>query len=566
MRVQALLFVAVGVLSSANHAADFTVTRSDDPAVSAGFSGPCPVFQGCSLRQAVLMANARAGADRILLDRKTYSLTQTTMSSTIDGRTGPLWVTDSLSIVGASSALTRVRWNASHHLHQVFVTANLLNLEALSVADGRGEYGGCIRAQSDLNLRAVVVEGCRAINGGAIRLNLVTLAAPAVLTLRTATLRNNLASGYGGALEMSGATTIIADGAQILGNTANSGGGAISINGSVGFSSTDPVVWRNDGAESQIADNSAGGNGGAILISSNYRLNMFVFPASGPQIVFARNVAVGNGGAISVGNYSGSGPRLSLEGVRFDDNAAAAGGAIAARGGLFIISSEFNRNVAQNAGGGALQLDLGTSGNLGSNDIRQTSFNQNRAISNGGAINNDCQGLNLRDVSLYNNSVGSGDGAAIASSGNTFLAHVSTDAHSLAPTPTAPLTKSALLKTFHTFCGGQPFGLANSLIAGNDRCYSPTYGTFSSNGGNQYGPGSGGCYLLAGLDQFQANPSVFALSWNTFGGVRKVLGWTNDGLPRPQVNFGQPVYCSTQDVRGLPRNDGACDAGAFEQQ
>lgn len=89
-------------------------------------------------------------------------------------------------------------------------------------------------------------------------------------------------------------------------------------------------------------------------------------------------------------------------------------------------------------------------------------------------------------------------------------------------------------------------------------------GSFSSGGGNFYSASAPGCNFIAGLD-FSHSPAALAVNPGTFGGEQTVLGWDNDGLTRPQVNAGQPAYCSSEDVRGLPRSD-ACDAGAFEQQ
>lgn len=51
-------------------AADFTVTRTDDP--SPGDCAP----DDCSLREAVIAANNRGGPDRILLSNQVYSLTR----------------------------------------------------------------------------------------------------------------------------------------------------------------------------------------------------------------------------------------------------------------------------------------------------------------------------------------------------------------------------------------------------------------------------------------------------------------------------------------------------------
>jgi len=580
MHTKLALLLALSAAATSAMAIDYNVTRTDDPALNSLSLTPCLPSGGCSLRQAILATNKNPGADRILLSKKIYSLSLSASSGIIDGRTGPLWVTDDLQIVGASAALTRVRWAASMmhpltsgdrliHQSRAFSSAIAprLGLQSLTLSDGRGISGGCVFSQgSQLDLIDSVMENCRASYGGAIWLN------SPILTLTRSILRGNQASVCGGAIRIGtglASTTIVADGAQLLNNTALEDGGAVCALGQLGLGFSPngiQAVWRNKGASSLFADNSAGRNGGAISLQSLTTLNMFVFPASGPQILFERNVAGARGGAIDLSApYPSVQPplKLTLEGARLENNAAASGGAIASRGELLITTSEFKGNAAQAGKGGAIALDFESATHLGKAEIRQSSFNQNSASSFGGAIASECQNLSLRDSSLYANSALT-QGEAISASGSTFLTHVTTDGHGVANF-SGPNT---LFKSFNTACGAQAFVLTNSLIAGQDSCFAPSAGTIASNGGNQFGPGAGGCFQMAGLDQGHSSASVFGLSLGTFGGVKNVLGWNNDGLSRPQRNFAQSLYCTagSVDVRGLPRNDGACDAGAFEQR
>lgn len=557
-----LLVLSVAVPNSAT-AADIVVKRSDDPAIPANFNYRCDAMLGCSLRQAVLIANNRPGADQILLGKKTYTLTQTTSSTTVDGFKGPLFVDDALTVKGVDTSLSRIRWNAGFqqpHTHQVFLNAANLDLESLTVSDGRGESGGCINARDDLTLRHVVIENCRATSGGAIRLNVITRDHPALFSIYSSILRNNTAS-YGGAIAASGGTTIISDSSQIVGNTANIRGGALALDSELMFSSNDPLNWYNNGGESLIADNTSGGDGGAISVGARTRLVVANLLGG---IAFERNVASGNGGAVAFSSTSNEWPKAHFQGVRFDDNAATNGGAISARdGGLLIESSDFNRNQAVSGRGGALQIEKISSSVGAETSIRESAFNQNLSASLGGAISNQCQVLWVRNASMYNNSTAAGDGTAVASSGNTKLIHVTTNGHNSVGSPTL---KATLYKTFSTLCGVQPFQLANSIVGGADSCYSPIVGVITSAGGNQFGPQAGGCTILSGVDHWNTDPSVFGLSLGGFGTTREVLGWDNDGVVRPQVNFGVAANCDVQDVLGRLRSDGACDAGAFEQQ
>lgn len=574
------LVVTLSAFTTPLWAADFTVTRTDDPAPDGVTLSQCRVGGDCSLREAVLAANKRPGPDRILLGRAVYELTRATSATTPDGRSGPLLVTDTLDVAGAGSARTRVRWRSgvtpphmfTPHKHPVWTASGdyQIDLQAMTISGGRGAAGGCIdRWAGDLNLRDVVVESCEGTTGGAIHFGGAYTSEGAgayVLSLVDTTLRDNLAQ-YGGALFLRQTGTVIGDGARLLDNTALQHGGAVEAvpAETTVISYALQMVWRSEGDGTQVADNSAGGNGGGFSLVGPGYANIFSVSGAAP-IVFERNVAVGEGGAISMRLQSFASPvagttaGMTLEQARLYDNAAASGGAVMLRAVRAVMNDiEFARNSAQNGSGGAIAADYATSGSRQSLlAIQRASFNQNHATQRGGAISSQCQIVSAYDSSFHaNTSIGNGE--VISSTGYTNFIHVSTDGHGQ---PT--MGPASLHLTHHTACPGSGFTIANSVIGGTDNCYGQ-HGIIMSNGGNQFSSYAGGCYFQAGLDAYGSSAS-FALSVGTFGGDKSVLGWTNDGITRPQVNFGQPSLCSITDVRGLPRNVGACDAGAFEQQ
>ncbi len=92
--VIALALSAVGM--SMTHAATFVVTRVDDPNPAS-----CTVAS-CSLREAVLAANANAGADVIELPDGQFSLT-----------IGELLVTDAVTIIGTGRNTTRIMFDGT---------------------------------------------------------------------------------------------------------------------------------------------------------------------------------------------------------------------------------------------------------------------------------------------------------------------------------------------------------------------------------------------------------------------------------------------------------------------
>jgi predicted outer membrane repeat protein len=577
-----LLFSSL-MLSSSVSALQYVVTRADDPDPSAN----CIQIGGCglSLRQAVLAANKRPGPDVIVLSRNIYELTRATSSSTPDGKSGPLLVTDTLEVIGDSAARTVVRWKSGSHLltqhrHQVWFAGTdggSLALEKLTVSHGRGSSGGCIyRAGTGyLALQDVVVESCSGKFGGAINQRAASVGGY-TLSLKNTELRNNQAEYQGGAVYLSQSATIIADGASLMDNTALGDGGAFfaATNVTPLLSLPLNIVWRSEGAGTLFEGNNAGGDGGAIALTTPGFANIYAVAGS-PLIRFENNVAGGAGGAVSaVRSYFSAvsparrdlsspsgGTRLTLERASMALNGASKGGAVALLGtGALIVSSYFKSNAALSGNGGAVFADYSTAAPTEAIDveIRQSSFNQNGAMTGfGGALANECQRFNVRDSAFYANSAAQGE--AISATGSTFMAHISTNGHG-AVEGNGPV---AIHKRHHTMCGTQSFAWANSIVSSVDRCGSQ-FGTFTSFGGNAYGPYGNTCPMIGALDQ-SGNSGAYHLMLGTFGGEFDVLGWNNDGQARPQINFGQAAYCSATDIRGMPRSDGACDSGAFEQ-
>jgi CSLREA domain-containing protein len=79
---------------------DFTVTRLDDPAPDACVPGDC------SLREAVIAANALGGLDHVVLGAGVHQLSRPGAGEDLSA-TGDLDVTDDVVIEGAGSATTR---------------------------------------------------------------------------------------------------------------------------------------------------------------------------------------------------------------------------------------------------------------------------------------------------------------------------------------------------------------------------------------------------------------------------------------------------------------------------
>jgi CSLREA domain-containing protein len=533
-------------------AATYTVTRFDDPA-----PGTCLV-NDCSLREAVNAANARAGADRIVLGEGTHQLSRSdTTPDEFGSSANALLVSESVEITGISRGKTRVRWSAlaGRTADRIFaVNRNdmsvRLSLAQLTVSNGIGSQGGCFYMLSNngsyrhtLALRAAAVEYCNAEFGGA------GLFRNTDLYLDSSYLRHNSASLDGGALYLAGTNVVDALGSFIESNEADRDGGAVAIfgNGMVGLHSD--VIWRDNGTGA-IRYNHAVDNGGAFHVYGTATLDLASDSTLSGQLLTLRgNSADGTGGAIHLHTNMTVTPSRFAR-LRFVDNFAQAGGALHSGYRHNVSDSEFSGNWAATHGGAIFLSAVGA----GTRDYQRVSFNDNRADSgSGGGIYSECVDFSASDVSFHANSAASGRGQAIDALGNVTLRHVSAAGHGAEP---------ALRKRYSTACTGRSLRYGNSLIDG--ACASTLAGELVSDGGNQLGLGAGACPALR-VDQRQSQANAFGLSYANFGGDIPVLGWASDGQFRPQRDFGLASLCTASDGRGQPRSDGLCDAGAFEQ-
>ena len=92
----------------------FFVNRIDDPvpgtvATTCNNVSNVDVSSFCSVREAILKANATAGTDTITLAAGTYTLSLARLNGVYDGKQGTLEVLDSVNIVGAGQATTIIR-------------------------------------------------------------------------------------------------------------------------------------------------------------------------------------------------------------------------------------------------------------------------------------------------------------------------------------------------------------------------------------------------------------------------------------------------------------------------
>jgi len=209
--------LAVLLLTSINAGAtDFSVTRFDDPVPNGCVPGDC------SLREAVMSANALSGADRIILAAGIYHLT--IPGTFLDASIGDLDIDSAIEIVGAGAASTTILGENSARIFTISDGSSLL-LHRLTVDHGRDSGGGggaILQNDGELTIEDAVISGSQSnVDGGAIRNS-----GCYETVLRRVQLLNNAADRDGGAIHAGCGGVLLID-SVVSGNYAAVGGGAI---------------------------------------------------------------------------------------------------------------------------------------------------------------------------------------------------------------------------------------------------------------------------------------------------------------------------------------------------
>lgn len=260
-------------------ALDITVTKTTD-----SYDGSCN--SDCSLREAVVLANATPGADRILLGNATFSLSLPPPGGE-EGETydedenlnGDLDVSEALTIVGVGSTRSVIDANRVDRLFDVLPGASL-RIERVGLSNGRhSKEGGAI------------------LNNG--QLTLVHT------RLQSNTASYGFSSGQGGGIANYGTAQV--QSSQFIGNsasfgdTSNAWGGAIYNKGQLNV--RDSLFSRNQAGGDDVL-----GSGGAVhnVGTADIARSLFVGNSSD-----GRGGAISNegGGVLSLANSTVSGNR-----------------------------------------------------------------------------------------------------------------------------------------------------------------------------------------------------------------------------------------------------------------
>lgn len=227
MRARASLSIAIALgcvlFPAAVPAAGFTVNTTEDAVDAVPMDGLCATASGsCSLRAAIMEANALPGLDTIDVPAGTYLLTLAGPDED-DGLTGDLDINDDVTIRGAGPGVTILDGNGLDRIFDVLAPTTITGMTIRNGNPGTGptgHHGGAIFNGDFLALKDVVITGNAAemVGGGIANIG--------DLTLSDATVSGNTAGTRGGGIDNAGAARLIA--VTVSGNTAPSGGGIAS--------------------------------------------------------------------------------------------------------------------------------------------------------------------------------------------------------------------------------------------------------------------------------------------------------------------------------------------------
>ena len=525
-RLQGITLSLVGALSLlalplSGQAATFQVNTSSDD-ISTYLQGPATECSStCSLRAAILAANARSGTDTILLGTiPTISLNQGG-SGEDSALTGDLDITDDLVITGQiAGGRNIIRGNDIDRVFHIRDGAKV-TMQNISIIRGlvTNDPGAGIYVQGSSRVELVNVE---------VRSN-------NVIRDQNAANGNSQFQVVGGGIHVDFDATAIIDSSDIVQNTAPSGGGlsnagrteirrslinANTANGSGAFSNGGGLAnlggFLNVGS-STISGNTTSNQGGGVFIT-NQQLNI-------GSVIISNSAITGNQSALNGAGIANLGP-LSINNSVVSDNQ--------------VVSSGFFRGngagIYNATGFASLEMVNSTvSGNSG-------------AYSGGGIFNN--RDLSLTNVTLYDNTVTS----CVGCSGNQGIG-----GNQLALFSSSVSNNPSLVVANTIIADGANSNVNEAACAGDTG-----YESWIQSLGNSMSSDAS-CDLddsndledvtNLGLDPNLAIDPDYADSSTAVHALQ---------AGSPAIDAGASDQCPLVDQRFLRRDSGNCDIGAYE--
>ncbi len=234
-----------------------------------------------TLREAIIAANGRAGADTITLAAGTYVL-DLAGAGEDDAATGDLDITDALTIVGAGSGQTIIDASAlSDRVFEIFTATVSITGVTITGGSVAGDGGGLANRGGTVTLDDVRIDD-NAANGDGAGI-----------------------AGSGGGIFNDG--TLTATGSFVSGNTARRAGGGVEV--AAGAVTTLDDV---DLIDNSVAGDPAPGNGGGLHISGTGMVTILGGNITGNTAVEGGGVWNSGAGRLTIGlDADGDGTRIS---------------------------------------------------------------------------------------------------------------------------------------------------------------------------------------------------------------------------------------------------------------
>ncbi|MBD2565782.1 MULTISPECIES: beta strand repeat-containing protein [Nostoc] len=220
-----------------------------------------------SLRQAILNANASAGADTITF---TGSVFTDATPDTITLTSGELVITDDVTIEGTGENQLTVSGNNASRVFNIFNSGTDATIDALTIANGNGVDGGGIRINPSASLVLTDSTVSNNNSGGGFGGGGIANQGGTANVINS-TISGNTSTFFGGGIASQGTLTVT--NSTISGNTAGITGGGVIEGGVVTFTS------------SIITNNTAGSSGGglAVFFGTTTAQNTIIAGNTAPQ-------------------------------------------------------------------------------------------------------------------------------------------------------------------------------------------------------------------------------------------------------------------------------------------
>lgn len=378
-----VLLVAV-LLAQAASAATFLVTKTADTN-----DGACTAAD-CSLREAVIAANALAGVDTITVPEGNYVLTLAGAPEN-DAASGDLDINESVVINGGGQVTTTIDANGIEHIfHLPAAGSGSLTVTDMILREASDSAIDSV-STGDIVIDDVTFVANTGSDGGAIFV-LQTAADGSNLTIFESRFEGNRSEDEGGAIWYDTSTgSVIIDDSTFVNNSAAGDGGAIEF-----IPPNRPSLRQFTITDSTFTGNTldvGGGEGGAIYLCCSTVLLTIT------GSTFEGNVADQGGGAlytccssdptapaavIENSTFSGNSTRnfeggaidaegaVTLTNVTIANNSAPIGGGVNSDGGVEVVMKNtlLANNATENCGG----FEIQSSGGNVSSDASCTAF------------------------------------------------------------------------------------------------------------------------------------------------------------------------------------------------